>query len=39
VYIKLEEGTIEPAIVLSLLLLAISLAVLVSLRDRWLSAL
>jgi molybdate transport system permease protein len=39
VYVKLEEGTIEPAIVLSLLLLAISLAVLVSLRDRWLSAL
>jgi molybdate transport system permease protein len=39
VYVKLEEGTIEPAIVLSLLLLVISLAVLVSLRDRWLSAL
>ncbi len=39
VYVKLEEGTIEPAIVLSLLLLAISLAVLISLRDRWLSAL
>jgi molybdate transport system permease protein len=39
VYVKLQEGTIEPAIVLSLLLLVISLAVLVSLRDRWLSAL
>ncbi len=39
VYVKLEEGTIEPAIVLSLLLLVISLTVLVSLRDRWLSAL
>jgi molybdate transport system permease protein len=39
VYIKLEEGNTDAAIVLSLVLLAISLAVLVSLRDRWLSAL
>ena len=39
VYIKLEEGNNDAAIVLSLVLLAISLAVLVSLRDRWLSAL
>jgi molybdate transport system permease protein len=39
VYVRLEEGSIEPAIVLSLVLLVISLAVLVSLRDRWLSAL
>jgi molybdate transport system permease protein len=39
VYIKLEEGSTDAAIMLSLVLLAISLVVLVSLRDRWLSAL
>jgi molybdate transport system permease protein len=39
VYVKLEEGSTDSAIVLSLLLLVISLVVLVSLRDRWLSAL
>jgi len=39
VYVKLEEGNTDAAIVLSLVLLAISLVVLVSLRDRWLSAL
>jgi molybdate transport system permease protein len=39
VYVKLEEGNTDAAIVLSLVLLAISLAVLVSLRDRWFSAL
>jgi molybdate transport system permease protein len=39
VYIKLEEGNTDAAVVLSLVLLAISLVVLVSLRDRWLSAL
>ncbi|HUI47067.1 MAG TPA: ABC transporter permease [Acidimicrobiia bacterium] len=39
VYVKLEEGNTDAAIVLSLLLLVISLVVLVSLRDRWLSAL
>jgi molybdate transport system permease protein len=39
VYIKLEEGNTDAAIILSLVLLAISLAVLVSLRERWLSAL
>ena len=39
VYVKLEEGNTDAAIVLSLVLLVISLAVLVSLRDRWLSAL
>jgi molybdate transport system permease protein len=39
VYVKLEEGNTDPAIVLSLVLLVISLAVLVSLRERWFSAL
>ena len=39
VYVKLEEGNTDAAIVLSLVLLVISLAVLVSLRDRWFSAL
>jgi molybdate transport system permease protein len=39
VYVKLEEGNTDAAIVLSLLLLVVSLVVLVSLRDRWLSAL
>jgi molybdate transport system permease protein len=39
VYIKLEEGSTDAAIMLSLVLLAVSLVVLVSLRDRWLSAL
>jgi molybdate transport system permease protein len=39
VYVKLEEGNTDAAIVLSLVLLLISLAVLVSLRDRWFSAL
>jgi len=39
VYIKLEEGKPAAAIMLSLVLLAVSLVVLVSLRDRWLSAL
>ncbi|HEV7526240.1 MAG TPA: ABC transporter permease [Acidimicrobiia bacterium] len=39
VYVKLEEGNTDAAIVLSLVLLAISLVVLVSLRERWLSAL
>ena len=36
VYIKLEGSSPDAAIVLSLVLLAISLVVLVSLRDRWL---
>jgi molybdate transport system permease protein len=36
VYIKLEGSDPDAAIVLSLVLLAVSLAVLVSLRDRWL---
>lgn len=39
VYIKLEEGSTDAAVMLSLVLLAVSLVVLVSLRDRWLSAL
>jgi molybdate transport system permease protein len=39
VYIKLEEGSTDAAIMLSLVLLAVSLVVLVSLRDRWLSVL
>jgi molybdate transport system permease protein len=39
VYVKLEEGSTDAAIVLSLVLLAISLVVLVSLRERWISAL
>jgi len=36
VYIKLEGANPDAAIVLSLVLLAVSLGVLVSLRDRWL---
>jgi molybdate transport system permease protein len=36
VYIKLEGSNPDAAIVLSLVLLAVSLVVLVSLRDRWL---
>ncbi|MDQ3944534.1 MAG: ABC transporter permease [Actinomycetota bacterium] len=36
VYLALESGRTDSAIVLSLVLLAVSLAVLVSLRDRWL---
>jgi molybdate transport system permease protein len=36
VYIALESGQTDSAIVLSLVLLAVSLVVLVSLRDRWL---
>jgi molybdate transport system permease protein len=39
VYVKLEEGNTDAAIVLSLVLLVVSLSVLVSLRDRWFSAL
>jgi molybdate transport system permease protein len=39
VYIKLEQGSTDAAVMLSLVLLAVSLVVLVSLRDRWLSAL
>jgi molybdate transport system permease protein len=39
VYITLEQGNQQAAYVLSLLMLTISLVVLVSLRDRWLSAL
>jgi molybdate transport system permease protein len=38
VYVKLEGSDPESAIVLSLVLLAVSLAVLIGLRDRWLSA-
>jgi molybdate transport system permease protein len=38
VYIKLEGSNPDSAIVLSLVLLAVSLAVLVGLRDRWLTA-
>jgi molybdate transport system permease protein len=38
VYVKLEGSDPEAAIVLSLVLVAVSLAVLVVLRDRWLSA-
>ena len=38
VYIKLEGTDPDAAIVLSLLLMGVSLAVLVSLRDRWLTA-
>ena len=38
VYITLEGPNSDAAIVLSLVLVAISLVVLVSLRDRWLSA-
>ena len=36
VYVKLESGDTDAAIVLSLVLLLVSLAVLVGLRDRWL---
>jgi molybdate transport system permease protein len=39
VYVTLETGNTDEAIILSLVLVAISLVVLVSLRDRWLSAL
>jgi molybdate transport system permease protein len=38
VYVRLEGGDPDAAIVLSLLLLGVSLAVLVALRDRWLGA-
>ncbi len=38
VYVTLETGNDDAAIVLSLVLLAVALAVLVGLRDRWLSA-
>jgi molybdate transport system permease protein len=38
VYVKLEGPDPDAAIVLSLVLLAVSLAVLVALRDRWLGA-
>ncbi|MCU1377654.1 MAG: transporter ATPase/permease [Acidimicrobiales bacterium] len=39
VYVKLESGDTGSAIVLSLVLLLVSLAVLVALRDRWMKAL
>ena len=39
VYVALERGDSDQAIVLSLLLFAVAVAVLVGLRDRWLSAL
>jgi molybdate transport system permease protein len=38
VYVKLEGSDPDSALVLSLVLLAVSLAVLVALRDRWLTA-
>ena len=38
VYVKLEGSDPDSAIVLSLVLLAVSLAVLIGLRDRWLTA-
>ncbi len=38
VYLLMESGRLESAIVLSLVLLAVSVAVLVGLRDRWLFA-
>jgi molybdate transport system permease protein len=38
VYVKLEGSNPDSAIILSLVLLAVSLAVLIGLRDRWLSA-
>src|SRR5262245_13143651 len=38
VYLQLEAGHLENAIVLSLVLLTVSVAILVSLRDRWLTA-
>jgi molybdate transport system permease protein len=37
VYLALETGRLEDAIVLSLVLLSVSVAILVSLRDRWLT--
>lgn len=37
VYLQLERGSLEGAIVLSLVLLAVCVAVLVALRDRWTS--
>jgi molybdate transport system permease protein len=39
VYLLLESGRLESAIVLSIVLLAVSLGVLVAMRDRWLGAL
>ena len=39
IYVSLERGDTDSAIVLSLVLLAIAVVVLVGLRDRWLSAL
>jgi len=39
VYLELEAGRLRSAIALSLVLLAVSVAVLVALRDRWLRAL
>ncbi|MDP8936783.1 MAG: ABC transporter permease [Actinomycetota bacterium] len=38
VYVLLESGRLEAAVALSLVLLAVSVAVLVALRDRWLGA-
>ena len=38
VYLLLESGRLEAAVALSLVLLAVSVAVLVALRDRWLTA-
>jgi molybdate transport system permease protein len=38
VYVTLERGEPDAAIVLSLVLLVVSLVVLVGLRDRWLTA-
>jgi len=38
VYVKLEGSNPDSAIILSLVLLAVSLAVLIGLRDRWLTA-
>ena len=38
VYVKLEGSNPDSAIVLSLVLLVVSLAVLITLRDRWLTA-
>ena len=37
VYLALETGRLEDAIVLSLVLLTVSVAILISLRDRWLT--
>ena len=39
VYLLLESGRLESAVALSLVLLAVSVAILVALRDRWLAAL